>query len=432
MTKLLYECAIRGYVLLIRVAAFFAPKARLWVEGRRNWRPRLAEAMAPVWAEKRKVAWFHAASLGEFEQGRPVIEAFRKEFPGYFILLTFYSPSGYEIRRNYPGADYICYLPADTASNARDFTALVRPDIAFFIKYEFWFNYLTRLKKEGAAIVLFSAIFRESQVFFQWWGGFYRSLLLLFDSVLVQNEHSAELLGKIKGLKDVQVAGDTRFDRVAQLAESGRELEEISVFADERPCLVVGSAWAQDMDVIIPALNKLGNRLRAIIAPHEISPEEIAAWRVKLGGQSILYSDYKTGGFVLPEPAPDYIFIDNIGMLSALYRYGSMAFIGGAFGKGLHNTLEAATWGMPVFFGNRSYTRFSEAVDLLELGVARAVETPEELAGAIENFLDDPVLGRNVSLHCRQYVASHTGATEKVMQVAGKLLAQSRNSSSAR
>ncbi len=432
MAGLLYECSIRGYVLLIRLASFFVPKARLWIEGRRNWRGQLAEAMAPALAEKRKVAWFHAASLGEFEQGRPVMEAFRKEFPGYFILLTFYSPSGYEIRRNYPGADYICYLPADTASNARDFVAIARPGIAFFIKYEFWFNYLSALKKEGTAVVLFSAIFRESQVFFQWWGGFYRSLLLLFDSVLVQNTLSAALLGGIKGLKEVIVAGDTRFDRVAQLAESGRELEEIRAFAGDNLCLVVGSAWEQDMDVVIPALNRLGGRLRAIIAPHEINREEIAAWQAKLGGRSILYSDYKAGGFVLPEPAPDYIFIDNIGMLSALYRYGSMAFIGGAFGKGLHNTLEAATWGMPVFFGNRSYARFSEAVDLLELGVAQAVETPGELAEAVENFLNHPAQVDEVSLQCREYIASHTGATEKVMQVARRLLAQSRNSSSAR
>ncbi len=432
MAGLLYECSIRGYTLLIRLAAFFVPKARLWVEGRRNWRERLAEAMAPALAGKRKVAWFHAASLGEFEQGRPVMEAFRKEFPGYFILLTFYSPSGYEIRRNYPGADYICYLPADTASNARDFVAIAQPGIAFFIKYEFWANYLNSLKKEGAAIILFSAIFRESQVFFRWWGGFYRSLLFLFDAVLVQNARSAALLGRIKGLKKTLIAGDTRFDRVAELAENGRELAEIRAFAGDSPCLVAGSAWAQDMDVVIPALNRLGGRLRAIIAPHEINREEIAAWQAKLRGRSILYSDYKAGGFVLQEPAPDYIFIDNIGMLSALYRYGSMAFIGGAFGKGLHNTLEAATWGMPVFFGNRSYARFSEAVDLLELGVAQAVETPEELAGTIEAFLSHPDGIRKVSLQCRQYIASHTGATEKVMQVAKGLLAQSRNSSSAR
>ena len=432
MAGLLYECAIRIYVLLIRLAAFFVPKARLWVEGRRDWQARLAEAMAPALAEKRKVAWFHAASLGEFEQGRPVMEAFRKEFPGHFILLTFYSPSGYEIRRNYPGADYICYLPADTASNARDFVMVARPNIAFFIKYEFWYNYLNSLKKEGTAVVLFSAIFRENQVFFQWWGGFYRSLLLLFDAILVQNARSAALLGKIEGLKEVLVAGDTRFDRVAQLAESGRELEEIRAFAGDSPCLVVGSAWAQDMDVVIPALDRLEGRIRAIIAPHEINREEIAAWQAKLRGRSVLYSDYKAGGFIMEEPAPGYIFIDNIGMLSALYRYGSMAFIGGAFGKGLHNTLEAATWGMPIFFGNRSYARFSEAVDLLELGVAQAVGTPEELGEAIENFLSRPAAMTKVSLQCRQYVASHTGATEKVMQVARELLTQSRNSSSAR
>ena len=432
MTRLLYECSIRGYVLLIRLAAFFIPKARLWAEGRRNWRARLTGAMAPALAEKRKVAWFHAASLGEFEQGRPVIEAFRKEYPGYFILLTFYSPSGYEIRKNYAGADHICYLPADTAANARDFIAITQPGIVFFIKYEFWFNYLTRLRKEGAVVLLFSAIFRENQVFFRWWGGFYRSLLLLFDSILVQNRRSAELLGTIKGLNEVLIAGDTRFDRVIGLAESGRELEEIKAFAGTSPCLVVGSAWGQDMEVVIPVLNRLGDRMKAIIAPHEISPEEISAWRERLSGRSILYSEYKAGGFRLPGPAPGYLFIDNIGMLSMLYRYGTMAFIGGAFGKGLHNTLEAAAWGMPVFFGNKSYARFSEAVDLLELGIAQAVETPEELAGAIETFLSDPGQIGRVALQCRQYVASHTGATGKVMQAAGRLLNQSRNSSSAR
>lgn len=419
ITVFLYDCAIRIYVLLIRVAAFFTPKAKLWTDGRKGWRRSLAGRMASRPGDRRRVAWFHAASLGEFEQGRPVIEAFREKFPDYFILLTFYSPSGYEIRKNYSGADYICYLPADTAANARDFVGIVKPDIAFFIKYEFWFNYLRILREEETSVILFAAIFRPGQVFFKWWGGFYRAMLTRFDAILVQNGKSRDLLAGIGIRENVTVAGDTRFDRVAQLAKNAKELPETGNFVKDDKCLVVGSAWAEDMEVVIPVLNRLEGKLKAVIAPHEIHPEEIQGWREKLQLPSLLYSDYKAAGFVLPHPVPSYLIIDNIGMLSALYRYGTMAYIGGAFGKGLHNTLEAATYGMPVFFGNRSYARFSEALELLDRRVARAIGTAAELEEAIRALYDDPDELKARSAAAREYVAENIGATGKVLDVVG-------------
>lgn len=381
-----------------------------------------------------KVAWFHAASLGEFEQGRPVIKAFRSEYPGYFLVLTFYSPSGYEIRKDYQGVDHVCYLPLDTARNAADFVGIVQPTIAFFIKYEFWHHYLETLSRIGTKVVLFAAIFRPGQIFFKSWGQFHRAMLAKFDVILVQNEASRSLVAGLPGVRAVQVAGDTRFDRVAQLVEAGRELLDIKEFTNGEPCLVVGSAWAQDMEVLIPVLNTKGRTLKAIIAPHEIDREQIGQWQAQLKLPSVRYSELKSQeGRHSGEPAC-YLFVDNIGMLSLLYRYGTMAYIGGAFGKGLHNTLEAATYGMPVFFGNRRYQRFSEALGLLELGIATAVGSAEELNAELTRLLDNPNELAAKSAAARQFVGRQIGATQLVMKAAKTLLDddQSRNSASAR
>lgn len=418
ITGLLYNIGIRSYSLLVGAASFFVPKARLWTEGRKHWREKLRKGVQGA----EKVAWFHAASLGEFEQGRPVIEAFRQRHPEYFILLTFYSPSGYEIRKNYTGADFICYLPSDTPANALDFVEIVRPDITFFIKYEFWHNYLTALKKSGSVVISFAAIFRPGQLFFRKGGGFYRNLLTRFDAILVQDERSVELLRQCENLGEVQIAGDTRFDRVAELEKTARKLTEIEEFVKGEPCLVVGSAWAEDMQILIPVLNRLEGRLKAIIAPHEIREAEITAWENQLNQPSLRYSRYKKEGFRLSNSDTRYLFIDNIGMLSALYRYGQIAYIGGSFGKGLHNTLEAATYGMPVLFGNRSYQKFSEAVRLLDRGVARTVAGEDELYQAIRGYLDHPEELRRVSAMARDFVQANTGATEKVMEAAERLL----------
>ncbi len=340
------------------------------------------------------------------------MEAYRNAYPDHFILLTFFSPSGYEIRKDYAGADLICYLPIDTPGNAREFVEIVNPRIAFFIKYEFWFNYLRELRKNGSYILSFSSIFRPNQIFFKFYGGFFRKKLGYFDHFFVQNQASVSLLASI-GITAASIAGDTRFDRVRAIASNARELPEIGRFKGAGQCLVAGSVWDADMQVLIPTLNALSGRLKAIIAPHEIKAEEIAGWRSKLNGRSILYSEVAAGqdpeGF-------DYLIINNIGMLSSLYRYGNMAYIGGSFGVGLHNILEAATFGLPVVFGNKSYHRFQEAVDLMEKGGAFAVADRDQLLKIMESWVANPSDARNAGHVSTEYVKSGTGATDLIMQ----------------
>ena len=417
LSDFLYQLFINAFQGLMHVGAWFSPKIKYGLEGRKNLLEKLETAM-PVKAKGRPVAWFHAASLGEFEQGRPVMEKFRKEFPGYFILLTFFSPSGYEIRKNYAGADYICYLPIDTKKNAANFVRIVNPRIAFFIKYEFWYNYLLQLRNNNTRILSFSTIFRPDQVFFKSYGGFYRKLLTYFDHILVQNQESVTLL-QSTGFNRHSLAGDTRFDRVAEIAEQAKDLPVIEKFVDGQFCLVAGSVWGKDMEVLIPALNKMEGKIKVIIAPHEIKPEEIEGWRKQLTGSSVLYSTFKE---TTDNTSFDYLFIDNIGMLSSLYRYGNAAFIGGSFGSGLHNILEAATFSLPVVFGNKGYYKFQEALDLVQLGSAKAVSDSSEIEILLRNWITDPQLLLTEAEISRKYVAERTGATEQVMQEARKLL----------
>ena len=398
----------------MRLVSFFNPKARQWTSGRRSIMTRLQTELPPL-IDGRPVAWFHAASLGEFEQGRPVIEAFRTRYPDYFVLLTFFSPSGYEVRKNYAQADFISYLPNDTPANARLLVQLLRPRLVFFIKYEFWRNYLYELHRSGAIILSFSTIFLPHFLFFKPYGGFYRELLGWFDHILVQNEASAALLRGI-GFEKVTVAGDTRFDRVQQIARATRHLPEIEAFVDAQPCMIVGSAWEADRAVIVPAFNQLKMSLKVIIAPHEIHEPELARWEQTLTGDTLRYSAYQAAGFA-EESAKKarYLLIDNVGMLSSLYHYGQIAYIGGGFGAGLHNILEAATFGLPVLFGNRSFHKFQEAVDLVAQEGASAVEGTQEFLQKLESLLQDPVLRARQGTLGRTYVQEHTGATEAVM-----------------
>ncbi|GHB68998.1 3-deoxy-D-manno-octulosonic acid transferase [Persicitalea jodogahamensis] len=405
----------------MRLAAFFHPKARQWVNGRKNLLPRLISDL-PSLVQGRPIAWFHAASLGEFEQGRPVMEAFRARYPDYFIFLTFFSPSGYEVRKNYAGADFVTYLPIDTPGNARRLVGLLRPRVAFFIKYEFWYNYLRELRLSGAVILSFSAIFRPDQLFFKSYGRFYTELLRYFDHILVQNDESARLLGSI-GISSVTVAGDTRFDRVRQIADAARDLPEIAAFVRNEPCLIVGSAWEADRMVITPALNNLKRPLKAIIAPHEIHETELARWEQSLAGQTLRYSAYQAAGFEINKnKAARYLLIDNIGMLSSLYRYGQVAYIGGAFGAGLHNILEAATFGLPVIFGNKNFEKFQEAVDLIRQQGAWAVGDASDFQNKLELFLSNPSVRAESGAINRAYVQTRTGATDDVMQRVAELL----------
>ena len=417
MTEFLYQLFVVVLQGLMQIGARFSTKLKLGSEGRKDLLPTLERSFESM-SQGRPVAWFHAASLGEFEQGRPVIEAFRNEFPKHFIVLTFFSPSGYEIRKNYGGVDYICYLPIDTKSNARQFVRAIKPQIVFFIKYEFWFNYLKELQKSGAIILSFSTIFRPGQIFFKFYGVFYRQMLTYFDHIFVQNEESLTLL-RNAGIDRCSLAGDTRFDRVKSIADGVRDLPVIAQFVDNQSCLVAGSVWETDMQVLIPALNALQKQIKVIIAPHEIKHDEIAAWREKLSGKSVLYSEYEKSTV---NQSYDILIIDNIGMLSSLYRYGSMAYIGGAFGSGLHNILEAATFGLPVVFGNKSYTKFQEAKDLIAQGGAFVVADSNEIGQLLANFSVDSQ-ARKIGEVNKKYVALKTGATDKVIEQAKALLA---------
>lgn len=424
MLNLLYNLSIYAYSFIINVLAPFNSKAKFWVEGRKNIFERLSSTSLTS-SGSSSLAWFHCASLGEFEQGRPVIEAFRAKYPAYKILVTFFSPSGYEIRKNYTGADYIFYLPADTSQNAQKFIEIVKPSIAFFVKYEFWRNYLTELEKRQIPVVSFSAIFRPNQLFFKPYGGFYREILTKFEHILVQNQKSFDLLKSID-IQQITLAGDTRFDRVKQIvdAKSGTPPEALPIaaqFKANRQIFMVGSAWQTDMEVLIPLMNVLKNdsNLTFVIAPHEIHREEINAWQKQIESKSICFSEVK----------PDtklsdcqVLIVDNIGMLSSLYQYADFAFIGGSFGKGLHNILEAATFGMPIFFGNKAYHKFQEAVDLVKLGGAFAVESTEDLGEILKHLRSNEAKKKETDKISQNYVLQNIGATEKVMSVVKSIL----------
>lgn len=416
----LYNLSIYLYTGLLKLIAPFNKKAKLWVEGRNNLFNKLKSdaERRQLRSRSAKVAWFHCASLGEFEQGRPVIEAFRKQYPDYKIILTFFSPSGYEIRKNYSGADYIYYLPADTPENAREFIKIVKPDIAFFVKYEFWKNYLTQLNKCKIPVISFSAIFRPNQVFFKFYGGFYRDLLHKFNHILVQNESSLELLKSID-IDNAILAGDTRFDRVKQIVDNRKDIPVVEQFKNGRQIFIIGSAWQTDMDVLIPLINELKDDTKFIVAPHEIHDAEIDIWRKQLSAKSVLFSDTDE---VKDLEAYDVLLIDNIGMLSSLYQYAEYAFIGGSFGKGLHNILEAATFGMPIFFGNQAYQKFQEANDLIQLGGAFPVENMEGLKILYQGLKVDEKKRVKAADICRNYVLDNVGATQKIMEAVETLV----------
>ena len=340
MFAFLYTGFIHFSVALARVVALFHPKTRKWVEGQdnRQWAVGSGQSTAATGPEPSETAltfWFHAASLGEFEQGRPVIEAVRKEYPAAKIVLTFFSPSGYEIRKNYDQVDAVYYLPADTPANVGRFLDAVQPDVALFIKYEFWHNYLYELKKRHIPTFLFSAIFRDNQLFFKAYGGFYREMLFCFDHIFVQNQASENLLKSV-GYANVTVAGDTRLDRVAQIAKQAQSYPEIETFKADLPLLIVGSAWPDDMEVLIPFINQFTQPLKVIIAPHEINVEQIEKWQTQLQKMSLrftVYSSQFTTGegentFDTPNAdldTPHYLFLDTIGMLSSVYRYADLS-----------------------------------------------------------------------------------------------------------
>jgi len=401
----IYRLSIAFYQLAVKLAAFFNPKARQWVEGRKNIFVRIREQVK----NDRPLIWVHCASLGEFEQGRPLIENIKKNHPEYRILLTFFSPSGYEVRKNYAQADYIFYLPADTPRNARRFTELVKPEKVFFVKYEYWQFYFRELKAKNIPVYVISAIFRKEQWFFRNGivGRWYRNILFLVEHFFVQNEESVELLKSI-GLQNVTRTGDTRFDRVAEIAANGRLLPLIEKFKGNSKLVVAGSSWKPDEDLIIRYINS-HEGIKYIFAPHEIKPQNIDR----------ILSSVNKPGIRLSEAVPedvnnfDVLLIDSIGLLSSVYRYANLAYIGGGFGVGIHNTLEAAIYNIPVVFGP-NYLKFNEAVMLEQLHVAFPVHNYDELENNFTKLLSDDVLCEEIAKECRSYTSSNVGATRRI------------------
>lgn len=386
------------------MASPFNKKAGAWVRGRKK----LLDGLRNEMTDGRTV-WIHAASLGEFEQGRPVIEAVREQYPQYRILLTFFSPSGYEIRRNYKGADWVFYLPADTPRNVRRFLDAVRPEVAIFIKYEFWLNYLAELSRRGIKTYIISAIFRSDSIFFRPAGAPFRRALRGFDRLFVQDADSLRLLDGI-GIRNVSVAGDTRFDRVAKIAGGAERLPIVEDFIGGSKVFVAGSTWEPDEDILIRFINA-HPEMKFIVAPHEMDERRIGRLLAEVEGGAVRYTEYeKRAGAA----GCRLLVVDVIGILSSVYSYGSYGYIGGGFGVGIHNTLEAAAFGVPVAFGP-NYRKFREAVELIEAGAARSISSYEELASWFGELSEE---GRYsaASSAAGEYVRSRCGATDIILR----------------
>src|SRR4030042_134309 len=402
--SVLYNIGIYIILGLAHLISPFNKKVKIWINGNRNW----FEVLRKKISSEERYVWMHCASLGEFEQGRPVIEAIKKEKPHVRIILTFFSPSGYEIRKNHQLADIICYLPSDTPGNAEKFISMIDPAVVIFVKYEFWYNFLTVLWRRKIPLYLISGIFSRDQLFFKWYGKFFRRMLSNFSWFFVQDQNSSDLLGTI-GLQNVTVAGDTRFDRVLQITASAREIPQLELFRGNEKIFLAGSSWKQDEEIITRYINSYPGRMKWIFAPHEIDDANIE-WLVRhLKKKHIKFSQFT-------DAAADarVLIIDNIGMLSSAYRYADIAAIGGGFGKGIHNILEPACWGIPVLFGP-NHTKFREAVELIRLGGAYSFETYPDFEGIIDRLLTDEAAYKKSAEAARKYVSENTGATSNIM-----------------
>jgi 3-deoxy-D-manno-octulosonic-acid transferase len=403
--KVLYNLGIFLFSILANIAAPFNSRASLWVKGRRNWAGKIGDKIKPG----NRVIWIHCASLGEFEQGRPVIEAIKKDLPQFKVLITFFSPSGYEVRKNYSNADCICYLPADSPGNAANFLKLVKPEFAIFVKYEFWNNYISALYSNKIPLYLISGIFRPGQHFFKWYGSFFRKMLVKFEKIYVQDQQSLDLLKNI-GMEKVVVAGDTRFDRVVQISETAREIPVLEQFRGNEKLFLAGSSWKQDEEIITNYVNQFPAAMKWVFAPHEIDESNILRLEKLLKVKFVRFSKFND------ESADSRVLIiDNIGMLSSAYGYAHIAAIGGGFGKGIHNILEPACWGIPVVFGPR-HENFKEAVDLLKEGGARSFSTFNEFKEILDLWLSDEKIYTNSARIASDYVKGNTGATEIIIQ----------------
>ena len=401
----LYSFLISFYSALIKLAALFDAKARKWVVGRKH----LFSYIEQQIDQSQSYVWFHAASLGEFEQGRPVMEEFRKQYPNYKIVLTFFSPSGYEIRKNFEGADHIWYLPADTRRNARKFLALVNPRMVFFIKYEFWFNYIRQIHKKNIPLYFFSVKFRPDQFFFAWYGGWFRKNLQKISWLFVQDTASLGLMESIK-LEQCSLSGDTRFDRVRSVAIVKKDFPLVAKFSANARVLIAGSTWQPDEEFLIQFIKQQPLQMKFIVASHEIHEDRMASFQARIQAKSVRFSELNDQNAT----DADVLIIDNIGMLLHLYQYAQVAYIGGGFGKSIHNILEAATFGKPVVFGP-AYHKFQEALDLIALGGAFPVNTYKEFDTIVQRLFAEEDFLHKTSNICSTFVVEHSGATDIIM-----------------
>ena len=407
----IYTFFIRCYHLIIALISPFHKKANLFTQGRKN----QFENIRKQFSQSDKTIWFHCSSLGEFEQGRPLIEQIKNQYPDYKIVLTFFSPSGYEQRKNYEQADYVFYLPADTAKNAKEFLNIINPKFVIFIKYEFWLNFLNQLHLNKVPVFLVSAVFRENQHFFKWYGSLFKQTLFFYESIFVQNKQTAELLLK-NGINKVVLTGDTRFDRVIEISKNPKKFEEIELICKGKKVIVAGSTWPEDEEFILNSYHELKKKyidLILIIAMHEISENNTLRIYNTI---SKFNADYKVQLFtkgIKYEPT-DIMIIDTIGILSSIYQYGNIACIGGGFGSGIHNITEALVYGLPVFFGP-NYKKFKEAFDSIEYRFGFTYEDATELKKGIEALFNQPDKLKELTDASKDYILCNAGSTEKII-----------------
>jgi len=403
---LLYNFIVLLAAATVKILAFFSPKMELFVNGRKNVFKTLNEKIKA----KDKTIWFHAASLGEYEQGLPVMEQIKAKYPNHKIVLTFFSPSGYEVRKNNTVADVTVYLPLDTSFNAKKFVALTHPELVFFIKYEYWPNYLKVLKQAGIKAYLISGIFREKQAFFKWYGGFYRNALQTFDFFFVQNESSKKLLQSI-GHQNVKISGDTRFDRVVSILDRDNRLDFVEAFKNDTTTVVIGSSWPKDENLLVTYINQCSNEVKFIIAPHNIKAEQIADLKAQITKPTVLFSE-KEG-----KSLSDYtvLIIDTIGILTKIYSYADIAYVGGGFGHpGVHNILEPATFGVPIVIGP-NYSHFAEATALVNMGGCVTITNQYQLNDAFNNLIMNADIRHEKGHIAETFVQMNKGATAVIL-----------------
>lgn len=399
----LYNICIAVYAALIHLVAPFNKKARLWCGGRKG----MIERMRRAIGEGDRVVWIHVSSLGDFEQGRPLVDYVKSHYPDRKILLTFFSPAGYEVRKGYPNADYVFYIPVDRRGEVRRFLDVARPEVVIFVKYEFWLNMLAELRERNIRTFIASAIFRKNSIFFNPFGGIWRKALRTFETLFVQDERSQQLLAEI-GIDRVVVAGDTRFDRVLSIAEQAEKVALVEQFKGERRLFVAGSTWGPDEDILLPLISENPD-IKFVIAPHEMDEGRIE--RILHATKAVRYTRCESVDLVDAQ----VLVLDTIGLLSRVYASAEWAYIGGGFGAGIHNTLEAAVYGIPVAFGTK-YRKYKEACDLIELGVGCSVSNETELKGWFDELKSDSNRLADISQSAKEYTLRYRGATEKIVK----------------